>query len=203
MQRPRLVLASTSPFRGELLRRLRIPFESAPPSFEEIVAPPEPVTPARVRALVLENARGKALSVRDAFPDSLLLGSDQLAECEGRVLAKPGTEERAFEQLRFLAGKEHRLHTAVALYDPAGDRLDAEAVTSSLRIRNLGDETLRRYLRLEQPLSSAGSYISEGLGIALFDYMRGDDPTAIVGLPLILTVRLLERAGLAIPAEEG
>jgi septum formation protein len=190
-----LILASTSKYRRELLARLRMPFTTASPEFVE-TAPPEPVTPEGVRAAVLENARGKALSLRGAYPDGLILASDQLGECEGRLLQKPGTVERALEQLRLLAGREHRLHTAVVLLEAATGTVRSEVVTSPLRMRRLPEEALRRYVELERPLDCAGSYLSEGLGIVLFDYLRGDDPTAIIGLPLLAVSRLLEEAGL-------
>jgi septum formation protein len=196
MGQPELVLASTSPYRKELLARLRLPFTAVSPAFTE-VSPPEPVTPDEVRAAVLENARGKALSLGRHRPQAVILASDQLGECLGRLLRKPGTLERALEQLRFLSGKEHRLHTAVVLYQAAGEVLRTEVITSTLRIRPLPEEELRRYLEKERPLDCAGSYISEGLGIALFEYLRGDDPTAIIGLPLLATCRLLEEAGLS------
>ena len=166
------------------------------PRFEEEVPPPGASTADQVRALVLENARGKAMSVRAEYPDAVILASDQLAECEGQVLRKPGTEELAVAQLRLLAGKEHRLHTSVVLSEPRAGLSEGEVGTNRLRIRDLPEDQLRRYVQLEQPLNAAGSYISEGLGIALFEYLRGDDPTAIIGLPLIATCRLLERAGI-------
>jgi septum formation protein len=193
----RLILASTSVFRRDLLARLRLPFDMAAPGFEEISPPPGPADADTVRAVVRENAVGKALSLRDAYPDTLILASDQLGECEGRVLAKPGTEERAREQLRFLAGKEHRLHNAVALLDTRDGRLVHELVTSRLCMRPLSEERIRRYVELERPVRSAGSYLSESLGVALFESMGGDDPTAIIGLPLTAVVRLLERFGVS------
>ncbi len=197
MSRPRLILASTSPFRRELLARLRIPFAVMAPHFHEIPPAGRPLTADAVRALVLENARGKAESLRASCPDSWILASDQLAECDGLALAKPLAAERAFEQLRFLSEKEHWLHTAVVLLDARDGSTEAEVVTNRLRIRTLSDERIRRYVELEQPWNAAGSYLSERLGIALFDYLRGDDPTAIIGLPLIATCRLLEAAGLS------
>lgn len=193
----RLVLASTSPSRRELLARLGLPFETAAPRFEERSPSTEPIAPEVVRALVLDNARGKAQSLRAEFPDALILASDQLGECEGRVLGKPQSVEAAVAQLRFLAGREHRLHTAVVLLDCREGSIEAEVVTNRLMIRELPEAALRRYVELEPPLHAAGSYISEGLGIALFSYLRGDDPTAIVGLPLVATCRLLEQAGVS------
>jgi septum formation protein len=190
-----VILASTSPYRRELFARLRIPFDTAAPRFEELPAPTAQVTAEEVRQLVLQNARGKAGSLRDAYPDGLLLASDQVGECEGRILNKPLTEERAVEQLLFLRGREHRLHTAVVLLDSRSGREVEEVVVSPLRMRDLREEQVRRYVRLEQPLQCAGSYLSEGLGVALFERMGGDDPTAIVGLPLITVTRMLAEFG--------
>jgi septum formation protein len=190
-----LILASTSRARAELLGRLRLPFRTAAPRFEENSLAGRPIRPEAVRALVLENARGKALSLAAEYPDAFILGSDQLGECEGELLSKPGTEAAALEQLLFLRGKEHRLHTAVVLLETGTGRCDAEVVSNHLRVADLTDERLRDYVTLEQPLHCAGSYMSEGLGIALFDYLRGDDPTAIVGLPLVATCRLLRDFG--------
>lgn len=197
MSHRRLVLASTSVSRRDLLARLRLPFAVAAPAFEEIFPPPGPADADAVRVAVLENAVGKALSLREAYPDTLILASDQLGECEGRVLSKPGTEERAREQLRFLAGKEHRLHNAVALLDTGDGRLVHERMTSTLRMRSLSEEMICRYVELERPVHSAGSYLSESLGVALFESLGGDDPTAIIGLPLTAVVRLLERFGVS------
>ena len=151
----------------------------------------------RARCYVSDQAHhavGKALSLRESYPQALILACDQLGECEGRVLAKPGTEARAREQLRFLAGKEHRLHNAVALLDARDGRLLYEMVTSRLRMRPLTGERIDRYVELERPVDSAGSYRSESLGVALFESMGGDDPTAIIGLPLLWVVIALYTA---------
>lgn len=192
---PRVILASTSPYRRELLARLRIPFDAAAPRFEELPAPSGPVGPAEVRRLVLENARGKAASLRADYPAALLLASDQVGECEGRVLTKPLTEERAVEQLLFLRGREHRLHTAVVLLEARTGRLVEDVVVTPMSLRELTERQLRRYVQLEQPLQCAGSYVSEALGVVLFERMGGEDPTAIVGLPLIAVTSMLREFG--------
>jgi septum formation protein len=199
---PELILASTSIFRSDLLKRLRIPFRVAAPSYSE-VSPAEPVTPETVRTAVLENAVGKGLSVAAAHPRALILASDQLGECEGRLLAKPGTPERALEQLSRLSGKEHRLHTAVVLVRAETGERSGEVITNTLRMRALPESALRRYLELEDARFCAGSYISEGLGVALFESLGGDDPTAVIGLPLIATTRLLEAAGISVLGREA
>lgn len=193
MENARLILASTSPYRRELLARLQIPFECARPPFQEVGRTQG--SPEEARELALHNALGKVESLRFEFPGSLILGSDQVCQCEGRILGKAGTRERAVEQLGWLAGREHRLHTAVALLDTASGAIESDVVTTHLRIRSLPPELLEAYVERELPLDAAGSYYSEGLGIALFEYLRGDDPTAIIGMPLTLVSRLLEQRG--------
>lgn len=188
MQRhPGLVLASTSPYRKALLERLRVPFDVIAPGWDEVrLADPD--------ATVLRNATGKAGSGARMRPDAAILASDQVAFCGGRILEKPRTEEAAREQLLWLAGKEHTLHTCVVLRMPDGlERV--ETVVARLRVRPLTEEDAAGYVRADRPLDCAGSYRSEGLGIVLFDYIRCDDPTAIEGLPLVATRRILEDAG--------
>jgi len=193
----RLILASTSPYRRALLERLGLPFTAVAPPFGE-VAPEPGADPARV---VTKNALGKALSVLPDHPDSLVIGSDQVAVCGAEILTKPGTPERAVEQLLRLAGREHRLVTAVAvLFSPpagaaaeGGTRGDHAVVENRLQMRPLTRAEAEAYVRREQPLDCAGSYKSEGLGVTLFERMEGEDPTAIVGLPLIALSRLLRR----------
>jgi septum formation protein len=194
-----LVLASTSPYRRALLARLGLPFLAVAPHFKE-TDPEADSDPAR---LVTGNALGKAVSLLSDYPDSLIIGSDQVAVCDGEILTKPGTPERAIEQLLHLAGREHRLLTAVSVLhsdapgEPSEGNMHGEhaLVVNQLRMRPLRHAEVEAYVRREQPLDCAGGYKSEGLGVALFEYMRGDDPTAIVGLPLITLVRLLRRFG--------
>lgn len=197
MPHPRLVLSSTSPHRRLLLERLAIPFEPAAPSFREPGPPAGHVTPEASRELAQRNSAGKARSLVETFPRSLIIGSDQICECEGRTFSKAGTEERAVQQLLFLAGREHRLHTAVTIVEAGTGREESATVTNTLKMRVLSEERLRAYVRRERPLDSAGSYYAEGLGILLFEHLRGDDPTAILGLPLIALGDLLERFGLS------
>jgi septum formation protein len=196
----RLVLASTSPYRRALLERLGLAFSVEAPRFDEV--PPEPGSdPTR---LVTGNALGKALSVLGGHPGSLVIGSDQVAVCDGEILTKPGTAAAAVEQLLRLAGRDHYLLTAVAvLLSPSPgappeqeSRGEHALVSNQLRMRALTRAEAEAYVRRESPLDCAGSYKSEGLGVALFEHMRGDDPTAIVGLPLITLTRLLRRFGL-------
>lgn len=191
------MLASASPYRRELIQRLGLAVESAAPSFDEEAGkkaheglPPEEV----VAAL----ARGKALSLEEAFPDALIIGSDQAAEVDGKLLGKPGTEEAARAQLRLLAGREHRLLTAVAIFEPRTGRLEEALDVHRLWVRELSDEAIASYVRRDRPLDCAGSYRVEALGIALFDRLSGDDFTAIIGLPLTRVVALLERFGVRV-----
>jgi len=184
---PDLVLASTSRYRRALLERLRIPFEVVAPCWSEVrLVEPD--------ATVLANALGKARSVAQLRPAAAILASDQIAWCAGRTLEKPGTPEAARAQLEWLAGREHSLHTCVVLRMPDGRELQ-ETVAARLHIRALRPEEIDVYVASDLPLDCAGSYRTEALGIVLFDWMRCDDPTAIEGLPLIATRRLLEEAG--------
>jgi septum formation protein len=191
----KIVLASTSPYRRELIQRLGLAVESAAPAFDEEAGkkanewlPPEEV----VAAL----ARGKAKSL--AYPDALIIGSDQAAEVDGKLLGKPGTEEAARAQLKLLAGREHRLLTAVAIFEPRTGRLEEALDVHRLSVRALSDEAIANYVRRDKPLDCAGSYRVEALGIALFDRLSGDDFTAIIGLPLTRVVALLERFGVQV-----
>lgn len=194
-----LVLASTSPYRRALMERLGLPFTAVAPRFEEIASEPG-ADPARI---VTKNALGKALSLLPDYPGGLLIGSDQVAVCGAEILTKPGTPERAVEQLLRLAGREHRLVTAVAVLrcppagaaDEGGTRGDHAVVENRMRMRPLTPAEAEAYVRLEAPLDCAGAYKSEGLGVTLFERMEGEDPTAIVGLPLIALSRLLRRFG--------
>ncbi len=190
-----LLLASTSPSRRVLLSRLRVPFEVVAPSYEEPPLPRGHHEDAAVHAMALERARGKATSVAEINPGAVVIGSDQICLCEGELFGKPGTEERAIEQLTRLAGREHRLVGALVVAGPERDRWQSAVIETPLRLRKLRDDEIRAYVALERPLDSAGAYYMESLGIALFESIGGDDPTAIQGLPLITLVAMLEAAG--------
>lgn len=188
----RLLLASTSPYRRELLQRLRLPFECLSPGVEETPLPGE--APA---ALALRLAMAKADAVHARQPDAWVIGSDQVADLDGRVLGKPGDFETASAQLRAMSGREVAFHTALCV---AGPGFREHAVdTTRVRLRELDDDEIARYLRAEPALDCAGSFKAEGLGIALFDAIDSRDPTALVGLPLIATARLLRKAGFSVP----
>jgi len=191
MPTPRLILASTSRYRRDLLSRLRMPFTVEAPGVDESRRPGE--APAQLaQRLALEKAR----AVADRHPDALVIGSDQVADLDGEPIGKPGTRERAVAQLRSMSGRSVTFHTAVAVL-----RLDAGYQAQALvpvvvRVRRLDEAEIARYLDAEQPYDCAGSAKSETLGIALLDAIESDDPTALVGLPLIRTSAMLRAGGL-------
>jgi len=172
-----------------------VPFETLAPAWEEVrLDGPDPT----VRA----NALGKARAGAQVRPDAAILASDQVGWCAGRILEKPGTPEAARAQLTWLAGREHTLHTSVVLRTPDGWEAE-ETIVARLRVRALRAEEIAAYVRLDEPLDCAGSYKTESLGIALFEALQCDDPTAIEGLPLISVCRLLRSAGWEIPPPDG
>ncbi|MDD2712749.1 MAG: Maf family nucleotide pyrophosphatase [Simplicispira sp.] len=193
LQRP-LVLGSTSPYRQQLLQRLRLPFSVSAPAVDETPQPGE-----APRDLALRLALAKARAVAAEHPGAVVIGSDQVADLDGQPLGKPGTHERATAQLRQMSGHSVVFQTALAVVcqDTGFEQVDLAAV--SVRFRTLSDAEIERYLRAEQPYDCAGSAKSEGLGISLLDAIDSDDPTALIGLPLIRTCRLLRAAGLVLP----
>ena len=188
----RLILASTSPYRRELLARLRLPFETARPEVDEI-----PLTDETPSQTVMRLAAAKAAAVARRDPGAWVIGSDQAAELDARPLGKPGGREAAIAQLSAMSGREVRFLTALSLQRGAV-ALQALDVTL-VRFRTLQADEIVRYVDAEQPFDCAGSFKSEGLGIALFDAVESQDPTALIGLPLIATARLLREAGFATP----
>lgn len=190
---PRLVLASTSRYRAELLSRLRLTFETARPDVDE--APAAGESPA---SLALRLATAKAAAVAATRPEALVIGSDQVASCDGRILGKPGTRATAIAQLQAMSGREVVFLTAVAIAS-AGAPGEQALDTTTVRFRQLPDDEIARYVDAESPLDCAGSFKCEGLGIALFESIESRDPTALVGLPLIATARLLRARGVVIP----
>lgn len=196
IQPPRLILASSSPYRRALLERLRLTFDVAVPALDETPLPTE--TPAAT-ALRLAQAKARAVAAREtAAPDAapvLAIGSDQVATFDGLQIGKPGTHEKALEQLRMMRNRVVEFHSALCLFDSARDLAQTEDVVTRVRFRDLSDAELDAYLRAETPYDVAGSAKSEGLGIALLDCIDSDDPTALVGLPLIALTRMLRAAG--------
>jgi septum formation protein len=192
-QRRRLVLASTSRYRKALLERLGLAFETAAPGVDEQALPGEAPADTALRLAAL-----KARSLRTQFAEALIVGSDQVASCAGERLGKPGNHASAVRQLRSLSGKTAQFDTAVALFDAKSGALQSRVVPCRVVFRSLDDQRIEAYLRREQPYDCAGSAKSEGLGIALIARMDTEDPTALIGLPLIALTEMLERAGLPV-----
>lgn len=193
--RPALVLASTSTYRHELLSRLRLPFTTCPSQVDETPRPGE-VPLQLARRLALE----KALAVAASSPGAVVIGSDQVADLDGEALGKPGHHDGAVRQLRRMSGRTVRFHTALAIVrEDLGLRLE-DVATVTVHVRPLDDATIERYLRLEQPYDCGGSAKCEGLGIALLAAIESDDPTALVGLPLMRVCTMLARAGIEVLA---
>lgn len=190
---PTVVLASTSHYRAALLRRLLDHFEQAAPGTDEAAWPGE--HPAARAARLAE---AKARDVAAQFPGAVVIGSDQVADLQGRILDKPVTVRAAHEQLAASSGHDVVFHTAVCVIDLHGDAT-THVDETRVRFRELSDEDIRRYIERERPLDCAGSFKCEGLGIALFERIENEDPTALVGLPLIATSRLLRAAGVVLP----
>ncbi|PIE17729.1 MAG: septum formation protein Maf [Proteobacteria bacterium] len=194
MPTPRLVLASTSRYRRALLERLGVPFTAAAPRCDEGAYPG--LAPDD---LALTLARDKAESLAAAYPGALIIGSDQVVDLGGRILGKPGTAARAREQLAAMAGRSHRLVTAVAVHDARGGHTTTAVDVHLMTMRPLDQAAIAAYVAHDRPLDCAGSYLLELRGIALFDRIEADpetaDDTAIIGLPLMKTLRLLRERG--------
>jgi len=187
----KLVLGSTSVYRRELLERIRLPFSVAAPHVDETPQPGEtPVALARRLALA------KARAVAQVHPDCIVIGSDQVADLHGQPLGKPGTHERAIAQLQAMRGQTVIFQTAVAVVCLATGFVQEDLAAVKVQFRDLSDTEIEHYLQAEKPYDCAGSAKSEGLGISLLDAIDNDDPTALVGLPLIRTCRMLRAAGL-------
>lgn len=193
---PPLILASTSRYRRELLERLRVPFTTEAPGVDEAALPAE--SPA---ALARRLALAKAEAVARRHPEAVVIGSDQVCELDGVALGKPGTHERALAQLRALSGRQAEFHTALAVVHRARGFVREALAPVRVGFRSLDESEIERYLRLEEPYDCAGSAKCETLGIALLESIHSDDPTALVGLPLIRTARLLREAGVDVLAQ--
>ncbi len=190
----KLVLASTSAYRKMLLERLHLSFDTDRPETDETPLPGE-APAATAERLAAEKAR----AVAGRWPDALVIGSDQVAHLGDEVFGKPGTEARAIAQLQRMRGQTVVFHTALAVLNTRTGHLQVEGIPTQVRFRNLSDDEIRRYVAKEQPLDCAGSAKSEGLGITLLDAMPGEDPTALIGLPLIALSRMLRAEGLELP----
>ena len=189
-----LALASTSPFRRTLLEKLQLPFETLTPDVDETRHENE--DPA---SMVMRLSEAKARAGAKDFPDALIIGSDQVAVCDKEVLGKPGNHEKACQQLARLSGQRVDFLTGLSLFDAASNKVRTDLVTYAVTFRKLTTEQIDRYLRADQPYNCAGSFKSEALGISLFEAMHGDDPNALMGLPLIRLVSWLNEAGVSVP----
>lgn len=193
---PRLILASSSTYRKQLLSRLRLPFDVLVPDIDETPLPGE--TPSTT---ALRLALGKARAVAEREPGALVIGSDQVAVLDGEQIGKPGSHAAALKQLQKMRGREVVFHTALCLWDGRQDDPQAAAqledVVTVVRLRDLPDAELDAYLRIEQPYDCAGSAKNEGLGIALLESIASNDPTALTGLPLIALTGMLRQAGVS------
>jgi len=188
-----LVLASTSPYRKELLQRLGLEFVTAAPDVDESHQPGE--TPEH---LVRRLAEEKARAVAQKFPDALIIGSDQVAVIGSEILTKPGTHENAVSQLQRCSGQAVTFLTGLCLFNARSGKAQIEAVPFRVHFRALNAAQIENYLRREQPYNCAGSFKSEGLGIVLFERLEGDDPATLIGLPLIRLTRMLEMEGVRV-----
>lgn len=189
----RIILASSSPFRKELLARLQLPFESISPNIDE-----SPKNGESPHALVMRLAFAKAREIAKNAPDALVIGSDQIAVLGGGILGKPGSHALACEQLKAASGNRVTFLTGLCLLDGRDGSIQQIVEPFDVEFRQLDDEMIERYLKREQPYNCAGAFKSEGLGITLFKRLNGDDPTALIGLPLIKLTRMLETAGVEV-----
>jgi len=190
---PKLILASTSPFRRTLLEKLGLPFDTLSPEVDETALPGE--TPEQ---LVTRLAEAKAQAGARGLQDALVIGSDQVACIDAEILGKPGNRERAIAQLEQASGREVIFYTGLCLVDSRDNQVQSICEPFHVRFRQLSRRRIEAYLDKEAPYNCAGSFKSEGLGIALFDSLQGDDPNTLIGLPLIRLVRMLEQAGLEV-----
>jgi MAF protein len=192
-----LVLGSTSPFRKEILQKLNLSFECAKPNIDETALIGE--TP---QALVERLAIEKAIAVADEFTNALIIGSDQLAVCEGEILGKPHNFENGVKQLTKFSNKSVTFYTGLCVYDTANQKALSLIEPFIVHFNQLSQPEIESYLNAEQPYNCAGSFKSEGLGICLFKRLEGDDPNSLIGLPLIKLVGLLKQHGLDVLAEQ-
>lgn len=189
-----IVLASTSPYRKELLDRFGLSFVTARPETDETPLPGEHPAATAERLAV-----DKARAVAEDHPEALIIGSDQVAYLGSQQFGKPGTVDGAIAQLRQMSGQTVIFHTAVALFNTRTESFACEGVPTRVRFRHLSDEEIQRYVAREMPLDCAGSAKSEALGITLLEALSGDDPTALIGLPLISLARMLRQEGIQLP----
>lgn len=191
---PDIVLASSSTYRGMLLKKLHLTFETFASDIDESLLQNEaPI------AMAQRLSEAKARAAAEHFPRHIIIGSDQLACCGDDILGKPGNQETATAQLRKQSGQVVKFYTGISVLDSGSDKLISDIDVCSVHFRNLNQQQIQRYLNLEQPYDCAGSFKSEGYGIVLFDRIVGEDPNALIGLPLIKLTALLAQFGIALP----
>ena len=188
----KLILASTSPFRKQLLDKLQLEYETASPEVDETPIPGEDI-----ETMVLRLSQAKARAVASHFPDALIIGSDQSAVLNDVPLTKSGGFDKAFQQLRDASGQKIIFHTGLCLLNSNTGHLQSASIPYTVVFKNLSDEQIKNYLEKEQPYNCAGSFKSEGLGIALFERFEGEDPNALIGLPLIKLIEMLSNEGIS------
>lgn len=191
---PAIILASSSPYRRALLQRLALPFSCATPAIDEQQQPGEQAVD-----LVCRLAREKAGAVAAHLDSGLIIGSDQVAVLDNRILGKPLSHERAMTQLARASGQTVVFHTGICVHNAETSRQQCESIATYVRFRQLQQEEIERYLQSEQPYDCAGSFKSEGLGISLLEKINGDDTTALIGLPLIRLAAMLRNEGVILP----
>lgn len=189
-----IILASSSAFRKELLNKLGISFTCLPPNLDESARNTEPAPD-----LVMRLAEEKAAEIAKTEDQALIIGSDQVAVCNDLILGKPGNHENAVNQLRTMRGQQIQFHTGLALLNSTSGNVQVDCVSVTVQFRHYTNQEIERYLQREPAYQCAGSFKSEGLGISLVDAIRCDDPTALVGLPLIRLTRMLREEGVNIP----
>lgn len=193
-----LVLGSTSPFRKTILEKLQLPFHCAKPNIDETEEENE-CPQVLVERLAIE----KAKAVRKEYPNALIIGSDQVAVCEGEILGKPHNFDNAVVQLSKFSGKSVAFYTGLCVYDSEKEKAISLVEPFTVHFNQLSQEDIKNYLNAEQPYNCAGSFKSEGLGICLFSKLEGDDPNTLIGLPLIKLVALLKQQGIDVLAEQS
>lgn len=191
MNIPNLILASSSQYRREVLKKLYLPFTCISPEIDET-----PLVGESPEKTSLRLAEAKARKVAESEPNALIIGCDQVATVDGMQIGKPGNHPNAVKQLTMLSGKEVIFHSAICLYDSSSQSMQSTIVPYYVKFKTLTSLQIETYLRLEQPYDCAGSAKSEGMGITLLEYMRGDDPNALIGLPVIALVNMLQQSGI-------
>lgn len=187
----KLILASTSPFRKQLLDKLKLDYETASPEVDET-----PLASETIEAMVVRLSEAKARAVADRYPDALIIGSDQSAVLNGKPLTKSGGFDKAFQQLKNASGQKIIFQTGLCLLNTLTGHMQSACIPYTVIFKTLSDQQIKHYLEKEQPYNCAGSFKSEGLGIALFERFEGEDPNALIGLPLIKLIEMLANEGL-------